>query len=495
MSKNPKANPSASNGERRSLSTSPSLAGGNSSRALRSPEFLLNTVLEKIGQGVCFFDGSMRLIIANARYAELYGIPAKKIRQGMELSEIVALRAAAGSLPVKGAAGYLKWRRRVARTNKPQDSIVELSDGRFIRIHHEPLADSGWVATHDDITEQRRSEAELRRRHLHFDAAIANMSQGLVMFDVNERMIVCNHNYLAMFGMADDVVKPGVSLLEILQHSVDVGVAAVSAQELYDIRRAVISKSKPTTYRETLTDGRNIDISHRPMADGGWVSTYEDTTERRHAEARIAFMATHDSLTGLPNRAFFGEKISQLPFEDDGRRTGAADSFSALLLLDLDRFKVVNDTLGHAAGDKLLCLVADRLKSALRQGDFAARLGGDEFSILPAARTLEEIADLSRRIIGAVTTEPYDLDGHWASIGASIGISLVAIDASDPQSLMKSADLALYHAKSQGRGSFAFFAPEMAVSKDALRALRERLDALKSVDRSDYRRPALRRMW
>jgi diguanylate cyclase (GGDEF)-like protein len=438
--------------------------------ALREQNIRFDLVLEKMRQGLCFFDGSKRLIIANKRYAEIYGIAAGAIRPGMTLREIVDLRFAAGSVPDMTQAEYLEWRDGVAVANKPLDSIVRLRNGRIIHIHHEPLTDFGWVATHDDITEQRRSEGELRRRNLHFDAAIANMSQGLCMFDANERMIVCNLNYPLMFGLSPEFVKPGVSLRDVLQHSVDINIASESVDELYRIRRKIIAAKQPTTYCEALADGRIIDIWHRPMADGGWVSTYDDITERRKAESRIAHMASHDALTDLPNRSFLLDRLSQLGSEAGQEEAKVCAPPTALLLLDLDRFKEVNDTLGHAAGDKLLRMVSERLRALLGRDDFAARLGGDEFAVLHPVTSADDTAGLARSIIEALVA-PYDLEGHQANIGASIGISLAPADGRDPEALLRCADLALYRAKGQGRGDFVFFESEMIASAHNRRVL------------------------
>jgi diguanylate cyclase (GGDEF)-like protein len=438
--------------------------------ALREQNIRFDLVSEKMRQGLCFFDGSKRLIIANKRYAEIYGIAAGAIRPGMTLREIVDLRFAAGSVPEMTQAEYLEWRDSVATANKPLDSVIELRNGKIIHIHHEPLTDFGWVATHDDITEQRHSEGELRRRNLHFDAAIANMSQGLCMFDANERMIVCNLNYPLMFGLSPEFVKPGVSLRDVLQHSVDINIASESVDELYRIRRKIISAKQPTTYCEALADGRIIDIWHRPMADGGWVSTYDDITERRKSESRIAHMASHDALTDLPNRSFLLDRLSQLGSEARQEEAKVSAPLTALLLLDLDRFKEVNDTLGHAAGDKLLRMVSERLRALLGKDDFAARLGGDEFAVLHPVTGADDTAGLARRIIEALV-EPYDLEGHQANIGASIGISLAPADGMDPEALLRCADLALYRAKGQGRGDFVFFESEMTAAAHHRRVL------------------------
>ena len=438
--------------------------------ALRTQNIRFDIVLEKMRQGLCFFDGSKRLIVANTRFAELYGISPEAIRPGMGLPEIVDLRFAAGSVPEMTQADYLEWREGVATANRPSDSVIELRNGRIIHIHHEPLPDLGWVATHDDVTEQRRSEDELRRRNLQFDAAIANMSQGLCMFDADEQMIVCNLNYPRMFGMSPEFVKPGISLRDVLQHSVDIGIARDSVDELYRIRRDIIAARQPRTYCETLADGRIIDIWHRPMADGGWVSTYDDITERRQAESRIAYMATHDALTDMPNRSLLRERLSEaLPTAASGEVESATRPL-ALLLIDLDRFKEINDTLGHAAGDKLLCMVSKRLRALLGKEDTAARLGGDEFAILHFVANRNDTAALARRVIGALIA-PYNLEGHQANIGASIGISLAPEDGSDPEALLRCADLALYRAKAQGRGDFAFFESEMTASAHHRRVL------------------------
>jgi diguanylate cyclase (GGDEF)-like protein len=365
---------------------------------------------------------------------------------------------------------YLRWRDRVASDNAPLDSVIEMRNGRVIHIHHEPLPDNGWVATHEDITERRRSEDALRQRNLHFDAAIANMSQGLCMFDANERMIVCNLNYPTMFGLSPEFVKPGVSLYGVLKHSVDINVASDSVEELYRIRREIIAAKQPASYCETLADGRTIDIWHRPMADGGWVSTYDDITERRRSESRIAHMATHDPLTDLPNRSFLRDRLTQSLFAATKEEADGSASPKALLLLDLDRFKEINDTLGHAAGDRLLRTVADRLRNLVGEQDLVARLGGDEFAILHSVKHAGEAATLSQRIIDALVA-PYDLEGHRANVGASIGISLAPTDGLDPEVLLRCADLALYRAKAQGRGGFAFFNSEMTASAQQRRVL------------------------
>src|SRR4051794_1513900 len=199
------------------------------------------------------------------------------------------------------------------------------------------------------------------------------------------------------------------------------------------------------------------------MLGGGWTATHEDITERRRAEAKISYMAMHDGLTDLPNRLLFVQQVANHHL-DRGRRF-------AVLYLDLDRFKDVNDTLGHPFGDKLLEQVGTRLRGCVRRSDTVARLGGDEFAVLQGNLTERSAtAFLADRIVDTLGA-PFDLDGHHVVIGVSIGIAIAPVDASDTVQLLKSADLALYRAKADGRGTHRFFEPEMHLHVQARRAL------------------------
>ncbi len=200
-----------------------------------------------------------------------------------------------------------------------------------------------------------------------------------------------------------------------------------------------------------------IAIASRPMEDG-WVATYEDVTERHRAAAQATFLARHDALTRLPNRVLFQERLEQAAASTHGN-AGRGPGF-AVLCLDLDHFKSVNDTHGHPVGDKMLRAVAERMLACVAEGDTVARLGGDEFAIVQA--TSQEPADaahLARRVVAEVS-EPYDIDGHRLLIGASVGIA-VGGRADDSETLLRNTDTALYRAKAEGRGSFRFFEPEM----------------------------------
>ena len=302
----------------------------------------------------------------------------------------------------------------------------------------------------------REREAELKAQNLRFDAALNNMSQALLMFDSSARLVICNQRYLDMYGLSPEIVKPGCTLRELLKHRIATGHVFSGDPEQYmaDLQAAVgrgTSFSKITK----LHDGRIISVVNQPMAGGGWVATHEDITAAKRAEERISYAAHHDSLTDLPNRKLFCEQLEQ-----ELKRV-RRDERLAVLYLDVDHLKHINDTLGHSIGDKLLKGIADRLRNCVRDIDLVARLSGDEFAIIQTSLNLpSDAAALAMRVREAVH-EPFDLDGHQLTVDISIGISIAPNDATELNELLKTADIALYEAKNMGRGTYCFYEPEM----------------------------------
>jgi diguanylate cyclase (GGDEF)-like protein/PAS domain S-box-containing protein len=298
-------------------------------------------------------------------------------------------------------------------------------------------------------------EQVLQRQNRLVDAALNNMTQGLCMFDKDARLVVTNRRYLTMYGLSPDIVKPGCTLQELTDHRKSRGVFFGDAdQYVQRVRRALASGDSITEAIE-IDDGRVLAVVTNPMTDGGWVATHEDITERRQAEEKIHFMARHDALTRLPNRLEFQEELE--------KALGSANRGESLgvLCLDLDRFKQANDTLGHPVGDRLLQAVAVRLQDCLREGDVVSRFGGDEFSILQ--RNVEQpngATALAARLI-EMLDKPFDIDGNQVHIGVSIGISIAPADGADVERLLRNADLALYRAKAEGKGTFRFFEQAM----------------------------------
>jgi diguanylate cyclase (GGDEF)-like protein/PAS domain S-box-containing protein len=299
------------------------------------------------------------------------------------------------------------------------------------------------------------------------EVTLENMAHGLCMFDGQQRLIVCNERYAKMYGLSPGEMRPGTKLRSILEARVAAGSSPAAAQEYIDTRIAEVTRNEPYSAVNELRDGRVVAVTHQPIEGGGWVAIHQDITDSRRDEERVAFMARHDLLTGLANRTNFMEKL-----EEAGARLRRRHETFTVFMLDLDRFKNVNDSLGHPAGDALLQETAARLKKTLRETDLVARLGGDEFAIIQAGETDQRGAavELAKRVI-ALISAPYDLSGNIVSIGTSIGIAMAREPDVDSDTLMKQADLALYRTKSEGRNGYCFFDERMTADADARRQL------------------------
>jgi diguanylate cyclase (GGDEF)-like protein len=313
--------------------------------------------------------------------------------------------------------------------------------------------------------ELRARETDLQAQNVRFDAALSNMSQGLTMFDREGGLVVHNARYIEMYRLRAEDVRAGVSLRDLLQMRVRSRTFSGNPDQYVAEMMALVRNGTPRIQLAELVDGRTIALAVQPMAGGGWVSTHEDVTERRHAELKIAHMAHHDALTDLPNRLLLSERLGDaLAHVERGQQL-------AVLCLDLDQFKNVNDTLGHPIGDELLREVAARLRHCVRDTDTISRVGGDEFSIIQTNITgAVDAEQLAVRISEAVSA-PYDLQGHAVIINTSVGIALAPADGTEPAELLKNADMALYGAKADGRGVFRFFEPKMDARMKSRRTL------------------------
>ena len=343
------------------------------------------------------------------------------------------------------------------------------------RPHFSPEGEFlGYQGVGSDVTEQHRTRralveahAQLSEQNRRFDAALENMTHGLCMFDAEQCLLVWNRRYLEIFGLSEDAVHVGMSQRAIIEALVALGryKRGATVDAISEGTRTSLTEVGLNSVLRELADGRVIAVTHRPMAGGGWVATFEDITERRRNEARIIHMARHDGLTDLPNRT----RLREIGTEwIEALRAEAAPL--AVLCLDLDRFKPVNDSFGHAVGDSLLRAVAERLRGHVRGHDVVARLGGDEFAVISRVEDAAGAIVLAERLI-AVVAAPYRLDGVTVEIGMSAGIALA--EGSVPQDierLLKEADMALYEAKAGGRGTVRLFEPQMDET------LRERLD-------------------
>jgi diguanylate cyclase (GGDEF)-like protein len=324
-----------------------------------------------------------------------------------------------------------------------------------------------------------RSKASLEQTNLRFDTALKHMSHGLCMFDHEQTLLVSNARYGELYGLTPEQIKPGTTLRSILEARVAAGSVPADAGSYIDSRLAEVARSEAHYVVNELRDGRFFAVSHEPMRDGGWVAIHQEITAQKRAESQIAYMARHDGLTGLANRAVLRERMQ----EGLARLQRGGTPFS-LFILDLDLFKAVNDSLGHPVGDELLKVVAQRLSACLRETDTVARLGGDEFAVLAAAAGDQRQAALATaKLLLEAVAAPYDIDGHKLDVATSIGIALAPDHGVDVDQLIKSADLALYKAKAEGRNTCRLFEAAMGAEAHSRRALE--IDLRDAFDRGE----------
>jgi diguanylate cyclase (GGDEF)-like protein len=336
------------------------------------------------------------------------------------------------------------------------------------------VSDRRLAVTSDNFARDRRqlieqSQEMLREQHLRLSTAIGNMSQGLLMFDAECRLLMCNDRYIDMYSLPREVVKPGCTFDHLLEIRKSNGTFPDGTEPYRNELRAALAHGKSYEKILELSDGRTIALVHQPMPGGGWVATDEDVTERRRAEKQIAHMAHHDLLTDLPNRAAFTER-----FDAVLDHAAASGGSFAVLCIDLDRFKEVNDVFDHSVGDGLLREVS-RLLGAAAGDAFLARLGGDEFTVIVAEGAQPATAERMAEILQAALADDVVVDDHRLHVGLSIGVAIFPTDGNTAAALLANADAALYRAKAEGRGTIRFFEADMDKRLRERRALQHDL--------------------
>lgn len=272
---------------------------------LRARALQFDAVLKHMSEALCFFDKEERLIVCNDRFAEMYNLQPEAISPGMTLREIINLRYEAGSLPAMSSEAFYASRNALLTTDAPSDTVVKQTNGRVFVIHHRPMPDGGWIATHADITEREMLHSQLRdqleimneqrlalhTRNIQFDIAINNISQGLCFFDGEQRLIICNNRYIEMYNLDPESISPGITLREIIDLRYEVGSFPAMTQDEYHAWRNKVAVEDATTDTVVeLKDGRVFEIHHRPMPDGGWVASHADITQQRRAEEQNRLM-------------------------------------------------------------------------------------------------------------------------------------------------------------------------------------------------------------
>ena len=305
----------------------------------------------------------------------------------------------------------------------------------------------------------------LRTQHRRLDVAVSNMKQALLLFDKSERLVVCNKRYTQMFGLSSDVVKRGCKFRDLIQHRKDTGSFVGDVDTYCDSVRQSLKSAHRLEITVETPDGRWMQVVNQPLPEGGWVATLEDVTEQRISEQRTEYLAKFDPLTNLPNRATFLHHLDiELSKCSNERQL-------AVLFLDVDEFKTVNDTLGHHIGDQLLRSLAQKLQSSLKQNEFVARIGGDEFAIAASGvQTPEAISSLLERVYEAIR-QSHECGAHQIVSDSSIGIAFAPKDGVDCDQILQNADLAMYEAKCSGRRTYRFFEKSMESKAKERRAI------------------------
>ncbi|WP_249150303.1 EAL domain-containing protein [Bradyrhizobium sp. JYMT SZCCT0180] len=405
----------------------------------------LREAIDILPQGIVFLDAEGRYILWNRKYAEIYDRSSDLFKPGARLADTIRVGVERGDYP-EAIGREEEWlTERLTRLHQPGDRHEQtLADGRVILIDERLTEDGGVIGLRVDITELKQREASFR-----------------LLFDSNPvPMIVCSLDGERILGVNDAAIQHyGHSRSEFERLTIR-SLQAFDPELPWAGDRSS-DEQAARTWKHVRADGALIDLAiySRQLVYGGQPAVLlalMDITERKRAEARLAFMAQHDGLTGLPNRTLLRQQMDDLLLH-----TRRSAEKVAVLVLGLDNFKAVNDTLGHGIGDKLLRGVAKRLRSTLREEDVLARLNSDEFAIVQSGVTRPEDAVLlARRLLEAIG-DPYLLDGHSVVIGASIGIAMSPGDGDESDRLLKNADMALSRAKNEFRGTFSFFEAEM----------------------------------
>ncbi|MBR0707717.1 bifunctional diguanylate cyclase/phosphodiesterase [Bradyrhizobium liaoningense] len=422
----------------------------------------LDTALNNMSQGLILYDASGYIVTCNRRYADMFGLSHDVIKPGCHIREAMYHRRERGAFGGDVEAFCADVMRIVAE-GTVSTRIHELPNGRAFQVINTPLAQGGWVATIEEITERRNLEQERDRNYMFLREIIDHIPSQITVKDARTRQyLLINRTAEEQFGQSSEAIigktprdiYPDDSARIVTE---DDGEALLTDTGLFKDEHPWPSLTKGMRY---ITSTR-IGIRDKSGEPRYLISVVEDVTERRRAHEKIAHMAHYDALTDLPNRTLFREQI-----ERELAKAAGGEQF-ALLYIDVDEFKGINDSLGHHVGDELLKAIATRLRGCLKKGDLIARLGGDEFAVIQTGiRSSADVLSFVTRIYEAIR-QPYHCLGHQLSTDASIGIALAPQDGSDLDQLIKNADLAMYGAKAEGRRTHRFFEPEMDASAKA----------------------------
>ncbi|HVZ51536.1 MAG TPA: EAL domain-containing protein [Pseudolabrys sp.] len=426
--------------------------GRSMRRKLSEQNLRLDGAINNMSQGLCMFDGHNRLVVWNERYRAMYNIDPRRMHCGMTVRDLLDARIAAGTFPLDPERYAAQLRAALAQGNSFTLNI-ELNDGRTIAVVNQPMADGGWVATHEDISARRQAVCEMERTRMFLDTIIENVPSPIIVKDIS------NLRYLLINRAAEEHL--GLERSEVLGKTANDILPPATAAAIESTDRMLIEPGQTVFLDEhivgTPANGKRIVTATRHAVTGAdgkaqyLITLIRDVTARKRNEQKLAHMAHHDPLTELANRVAFNECIAATL-----ERAAAMGESFAVLSMDLDGFKTVNDVFGHTAGDALLRAVAQRMAEA-SEGAFLARVGGDEFALITPTGPQPDGATLLTERLSAALSSEIEIEGHALRIGLTIGVGVFPRDGGDAATLVANADAALFRAKSEARGSIRFF--------------------------------------
>ena len=435
----------------------------NLQRVLQERTTYLEAIVRQLPMGLSVFDADLKLRAWNAEFAKVLELPEDVVHEGVDFAELIRVPARRGEYGPGDVDTMVNQRRELALRFQAHRFERARPNGRTHLVIGEPvMADGkviGFVTTYTDITEQKQERERLEQTRDMLRTLIEHIPAGITMVDKELRLLAWNDRLREILDFPPELFEqPVVTLESLFRYNVARGEYG-DTEDPETIVQGLVERSltfAPHVFERTRPNGRVLHIQGQPLATGGFVTVYTDITERKQAEAEIKRLARTDPLTGLDNRGAFTISLAQALAQAERSRAELA-----LLFIDMDRFKAVNDSLGHETGDAVLRETARRLRERLRASDVVARIGGDEFVV--ALGGIDEPVDAAQvacQIVAALSA-PFSTERGEIFLSPSIGIALYPQDAREENELLRLADLAMYHAKSAGGAAYQFYTESM----------------------------------
>ena len=444
----------------------------------------LHAVLDHLSQGISVFDEALHLKFWNKGLIDVLTLPEGTLHPDATFHDVMRFLAERGEYGPGDPEELAAARTKLALKFLPHRFERTRPNGRTHLVDGRPMLRDGhvvgFVTSYTDITERHQIESELRTRNDTLRKLIDNIPGGVTLFDRDFRLVAWNHEFQRMLDFPDELFVDGPTLERFARYNAERG--EYGAGDIDDIVAALLERAQrrePHVFERSRPNGMVLEVRGLPLDDGGFVTIYTDITSHKATAAELERLAHRDVLTGLANRYTLEARLDQVLA--DAARDG---KHVALMFIDMDRFKSINDTLGHTVGDAFLISIATRLSSTVRESDIVARLGGDEFVVvahdLDNSEPIEAVATKIVNVLG----QPAQVAGRELLSTASIGIAVFPADGDSRETLMRNADIAMYHAKESGRGRHARF--EATMSEAALARTRMESDLRQALVRHEF---------